>query len=1406
MNCKTFLVLINVLLFSFVSYSQTTYFVKYKNDVSKSEISNLITNNQLNPKQTAPRLYKANFKVTSFADNLGKDDENLSRIVKVTFNSTADAQNFIQQIQSDPSVDYVQPSHLYKIETMPNDSLVSQQWGLSKIKAFKAWNITEGSDSVLIGLIDTGIDYLHPDLKNKIYINPGETGLDKNGHDKRTNGIDDDHNGFIDDYMGWDFTDRKGFPFDSSGGDYLNWDNNPMDENGHGTYIAGILGAQTNNGIGVAGTAPNIKVLNIRAFDPSGYGEEDDVAAAILYAVKMGVKVINMSFGDSQFSYVLRDVIKYAYSKNVVLVGSSGNDGVDTPHYPSGYSEVICVGNSTEQDYVASSSNYGSTLDLVAPGTFIMTTARHDSYAEVSGTSASSPFVSASAALILSRGNFTNEEVKQILKSTADDIESPGWDLKSGAGRLNLYRALSVTAPSIVKFNNPLQDFSTKADSLKISATILSAYFEDYSLYLGTGLNPTNWQALISKGQNQFSDKNIYNLDISNFQDSSYCLRLVVDQSNGKTLEERVNFYVNRNPPKADLIFVGPAFYGNKSTILGAMYTNQSSVVRMYYKEEGASNYNYVTLDGFATNIQAVKNLHYGFVPKELIKPNTTYDIHFVAQNLTGLTTTVNNNGKDFQFKLNEAINLSYETEEPFTLPAGEIYKNPISLTSNDSNEVVLRKTSNPRVSEIYKLNGNKFVKIDSLQDKIVKDFGDFNNNGKRDLLTYFVYNGFIQEQQSQNSTKLETKFSDTSGSFWPIMAKDIDKDGKTEVLVVSSDTSITVWRLNNDLTVSNPSVLSNFTPVGDGGNIISSPHAVITDMNGDGNNEIWMVDDDGDIYSYNVLGANQFSKGKSITTGFKGSTSYLASGDFNGDGKPELAVLLHSIESKDIAPFYRLIVFDFNSDSLNVLYDHAFIDPSTEFNSSFQKSENSIRFADIDNDGKDELILFDFPYSYIFKYENNAASIISYKENINSNQVFVGDLNKDGVKDVAFPTSQGIKFYEFAPSNTASTPYNLIGFSVDSSKINLTWNGKGNKFLIYRGDTSTSLRIIDSTTSNSYLNDTLLRNKNYFYAVQAVDYSKKNPKSNLSQIVKVYSHRPARVKSIISETQKDVKVVFSDKINNTIENLQSFKVLNSGYPNSISAADQFSYLLSFSNNLPVGSNKLVIQNLTDYYSSPVKADTLNFVVDSVKSKSEEFFITSHEILNPYKIKIVFNLDVDEQSALNTENYTFTPGNHVTDVSVDPNAKNTIYLNLQGNNAVGSIGKEYNLRIQNVYSSSASGKIKINSGAGSYLVLTSFAKNLSDVYVYPSPARIINGEGKLTFANLPQRAKITIFSLDGKKINELKEDNGDGGLQYDLRDMNGNLLNTGVYIFRIVQLNNSDGEIGEKLGKFAVIK
>lgn len=1396
------LVLSILLFFNLSLYSQTTFFIKYKSNVPLSAVEQKIAEKKISNTLENRPISLPGFNINYLAKGLAKNDEILGRIVKIHFNEKVEENYLTNLINQDPDIEYIQVSNTYQIDAIPNDSLVTQQWALQKIKAFDAWNITQGADTVLLAIIDTGIDYNHPDLKNKIYMNNGEIGTDINGNDKRFNGIDDDGNGFIDDYMGWDFTDRVGFPFDSSGGDYLNWDNDPFDDQGHGTFIAGISAAETNNFTGVAGTSPNIKLLNLRAFDPGGYGEEDDVAAAILYAVQMKAKVINMSFGDNSFSLVLRDIIQYAYSQNLVLVASAGNSGSNLPHYPSVYSEVICVGNSTIDDVVASSSNWGSTIDLVAPGTNIITTSRNSGYSSINGTSASAPFVSATAALILSLQNFSNEEVKQILKSTSDDIGESGWDLRSGAGRLNIERALRVLAPSIVKFNHPTMDFATSENNLPIEATILSAYFESYKLQLGTGYNPTNWQSLIEEGKNQFNQQNIYNLDISNFNDSVYTLRLLVFQNNGRTLEERVNFFVDKTNPQTELISVGPMYYGDKLTITAAVYTDEPSLVRLYYKKASEPTYQFVTLDGFTTNNQFVKQLHYGFIPKDLVDQNSDYKVYIEAENLVGLKTIIKNNGNDFLISTQNNVSLVETKKMPFSLPAGSPYQNVLSLSNSSDREVVVRTNSSSRNSTIFSFTNGEFTVQDSLPDRFVKDHGDFNRNGLVDLLTFFVRDGFIMEQNSQNSTTFTTKFSKTGGDFWPILAKDIDNDGKTEVLVIKNDSTISVWEVEQNLSLTEKTTIKNFTQQKFGNNVVDFPNTIICDSNDDGIMELWFVDNDGDIFSFKIIGDNNFVPDIVIPTEFIGSNAFITSGDFNFDGIDDIAVLLHSIEPIDIAPFYRLIIFNLAGNNLNILYDFPFIDAAIEFNNSFRKAENSLRFVDVDNDGIKEFIIFIFPYAYVFKYTIEGTKLIAYFENINSNSILVSDFNNNYVPEIAFPTSTGIDFYEFGNSFKTPTPYNFDAYSVNSNSVKLSWISDAVRYLIYRGENINDLFLIDSVNTNYYIDNSVSNGTNYYYAIQAYDNTKPEPYSALSKIVSVFVHEPARMMEINVNNPRNLIVKFSERIKTTIENLQSFEVLNFGYPNSISPADQYSYILSFVEDLPEGNNNLIVKNLRDFYSSPVSTDTLNFLV-RYDIRQEEFYITNFQIINPYRISLTFNLSVDESSASNKDNYLFSPTNQINSITVKDNI---VILDLTGNKPIGSIGKEYVLRLSNIRSSNSTGNILIKSGAGSYVVLTGTASDLSDVYIYPNPVRIGEGTNILTFANLTKRVKINILSLTGTPIKEIIGNTDNGGIEYNLTDENGDKIPSGVYIYRVVSLDDTQNETQEIFGKFAVIR
>jgi len=1408
--------LVFILLLSFLNiFPQSSYFVKYKDSISKNQITSIVSNrNPFKNQQGSPiesnKVIRCDYLLNGISENI----ESLRRIIKFEVEKDL-TQNQLDQIASENSdIEYIQKNSVLQISSIPNDSLISQQWALTKIDAFSAWNKTQGVDSVIVGVIDTGIDYLHPDLRDKIYINIGETGTDINGNDKKTNGIDDDNNGFVDDFMGWDFTDRVGFPFDPTGGDYLKWDNNPMDENtySHGTAVSGIIGAETNNGIGIAGVAPKIRILNLRAFDPAGYGEEDDVAAAILYAVLMKAKVINMSFGDNSFSYVLRDVIRYAHSQNVVLVGSSGNSNSGNPHYPSGYSEVISVGNSTQEDYVASTSNWGSTLDMVAPGTGIMTTIRNGKYSLFNGTSAAAPFISASAALILSLGDFTNEEVRQILKSTSDDIGESGWDLRSGAGRLNLNKALTVLAPSVVKFHHPLMDFATTSDTINITATILSPYFVKFSLEIGLGLNPKNWTRLISDAQNQISNNNVLSLDLKNYfnpvRDTVYSLRLIVTQNNGRTLEERVNFHLLRTNPTGQLVSLVPAYYGEKPTILAAVYTPSNCIVRMFYKQVGENQFRFVTLDGFTTNNQFVKKLHYGFIPKFYSKENTSYEIFFEIENLVGLKKTVKDSlQNNFIVKTEEAFYQIPKSEMSFSLPPGIIFDKPVNFTSEFLDEVLIRENSNSKVTNHYKLVNNSFVLLDSLVERIPKDYGDFNNNGKKDLLSFWFYYGYLYEQQTINSSKLTEKYKQEEKMFWPVMANDIDKDGKTEIVSVSSDTTLTIYRVNTDFSVSQTAVLNNFTDLGIGGNYFDSPNGILTDIDNDGTNELWFVDTDGDIFSYKVLPNNQFTPYKVFSTGFSSSSAYISSGDFTGDGIKEIAVLLHSIPEIDIANYHLLIVF--NSD-FEIIYDRAFIDPASEFSGSFQMAENGLKFSDIDNNNIDELILFLFPYSYILKKINNRYQIVFYDESVNSNAILISDLNKNGVKEIALPKSDKVYFYEFTNADKPETPSNLSGFSADSTSIKIQWSSNQNYFIIYKGLDSLNLVKIDSTLNTYYYDNNILLNKTYYYRVQAYNITNSQRYSDLSNLAPVIHHKPAKLLKLEVNDINSVIVYFDNLINTTILNLESFSIRNLSLNqnilvNSITPNNQFSYLITFKQGLQNSEYKLYVNELFDAFNSPVMKDSLPFDYLSIPA-TEEFFVQSFKIANSHLIEIVFNHPVDTLSVMNINNYQFNPFNRISDIRVSSDNPNKISLDLSNGYPVGSIGIEYRLKLKDISSTYSTGSIKIKDNAGSVLVLTGSGSNLSDVYFYPSPARISEGIGILTFANLPSFVNISIWSVNGTKIIDLKEKDGNGGYTWDLKDAMGKIVDSGVYLYRMVMLDDKNNELETKLGKIAVVK
>jgi hypothetical protein len=325
----------------------------------------------------------------------------------------------------EPPVRYTDALPEPKRDAPPDDPYYPLQWSLHRINAAAGWDITRGDTNVVIALVDVGTDFTHSDLVSQRWMNWAEV----NG----APGVDDDDNGFIDDRYGWDFKDDDNNP-------------SPSGSDSHGSHIAGIAGAATDNGFGIAGVAWHCRLMGIRAgigiTITRGY-------EGIVYAAAAGADAISLSWGSSSPSNVERITAEYAMSEGALVVAAAGNlSGAEQPqkHYPASYEDVLAVAAVADGDILAVFSNYGSWVDICAPGQTILSTVLHNGFGLASGTSMATPMVAGAAALVKAlHPDWTPRQIALQLTQTTDPIDdvNPSFAGSIGSGRLNLFRALN---------------------------------------------------------------------------------------------------------------------------------------------------------------------------------------------------------------------------------------------------------------------------------------------------------------------------------------------------------------------------------------------------------------------------------------------------------------------------------------------------------------------------------------------------------------------------------------------------------------------------------------------------------------------------------------------------------------------------------------------------------------------------------------------------------------------------------------------------------------------------------------------------------------------------------------------------------------------------------------------------
>lgn len=1311
------------------------------------------------------------------------------------FDQKAESQDVLTWLEAIDKVFYAEPNRAFKITEIPNDEFYTKQWYLPEINAPEAWDIEKGSAAVIVGVIDTGIDYKHDDLKDQLWINSAED-LNQNGVLDSTdiNGLDDDNNGYVDDVIGWDFTDAPSFP---DQGDFLDPDNDPMDEflTGHGTPIAGIINARQNNFIGISGTAPNVRVMALRAGTASGFLEEDDVAEAIVYAVDNGCKIINMSFGDVAFSYLIHDAVQYGVNKGVLFVAASGNSGNTTLQYPASYDETISVGATTSSGTLAGFSSYGNKLNLVAPGLEIFSCQINNSYGLNNGTSFAAPVASAALALLWSKyPNYSPEKIKGALYAGCADLGFRGWDIFHGHGIVDIYKSLTITNYGFAEIQSPAMNEGISSQQVPVIGSVFSPNLISYSLRFGVGGNPQQWDLIEEVFGNQVIGDTLAIWNTDNLTDTVYTIELKLRQQEHQDVVFRTQVRIDHTPPMMANLSETEMLFGSANGVLIAFQTDDPTLAILQFGEGGSGQLSRTKTSPY------LKNEHYFALSQEDISGSVDYFIRL--ENSASLTSVYDNNGEYFHLTINE----DQPVENIFSFTAQHSFSGyflPVltDFNSNQKPEIVISRRSDSiqyGPLQFWEFQNQQFeLKGETGFPAIPRDVGDINNDGTPELLAGLGGTSMILEKGAGAEFPTQIAWVDSS-NIWGSRLVNLDGDQTLELLAIQNEE----WRIF-DLALPGyqPVLKQTLTNSTAGNNQYGVPWSIVDDLDQDGLPEIIFGDYDGDVLIFESNGAGSFQMIWSRRFPGADATYLIQSADVNGDGKKELIVVLRSepsnlTESTVLARFWHLEIWHAESDNqFAQIWERNFQGVNTQ-----RSSFNGLNVLDIDGDGISEIYFMPFPRAYQIRNANGNFEIGWYHDGVNANTVVHSDFEGNGKTDILLGTGLGVQQFEYQVNTIQPLPpAQLTGMAVDTNQVKLYWGdipGAG-YYKIYRGNSPANLTVLDSTQINSFTDFSVSPNVNYFYAVTQVNHSFPQPESGFSNIASIQPNSPPQLDTVIVTASRQLLLLFNEPMSDQTFSADNFSLLpENGTPlSAIRAHNRRHLLLSFKNDFYSGQNELLMFNLIDQQGTPINVDTLQYSF-MYTAPQQPLYLKSVEFMSKEQIKLTFSNPLDWESAYITDNYSIEPDGKILSVRIDTLQSNIVSLFLDKNNRMGSLGVPYYVKVDHILDIFGN---RVADELGNRLLISGTVSNLDNVIVYPNPYNSRAAGQPFRFANLPMNCEIYIFSAAGRFIRRLQENNLDGGVIWDLQTEGNHRVGSGVY-FYIIRFQDS-----EVKGKFVII-
>lgn len=1268
------------------------------------------------------------------------------------------------------AVETAQPNYLRRFCAAPDDPLYPQQ---SNLHALLTGDLPVGdAEGIIVAVIDSGVDYLHADVAHQIWVNTVEFSGEE--------GVDDDANGYIDDVMGWDFTDAPG---QAGSGDFLRRDSDPMDESGHGTHVAGIIGAGVDNGIGIAGLAPGVCLMVLRAgfqVAGAGYLEDDDVAAAIVYAVDNGAHIVNLSLGDPSFSPLLRDVIRYAADAGVVVVAAVGNEGDDQVFYPARLEQTIAVAATSDRGRIATFSNWGPDVDIAAPGVGILSLSPGGSYVERSGTSMSTAHVSAAAALLLARWPHLNpEQVRSALMHTAIDVDSRGWDPHSGAGFVQV-SASPPQSPLTIQLQVDDSVMTDEVDSITIRVGLMGAGEVSYTLSWGAGTAPVEWTPFASQAFDIEPGAHLVLQETwsgAGLADSTYVIRAEALSAEASHSDHTV-IQLHRGAPVVESMQWRRALEGDHWNYTVEWLTDVPSMAVLEVRGRDDDLL-------FELTVPQRRSAHRVVLPEDL--GLGVYEV--------GLRTVPAAAGGEFNLTVEVAERsvIRWHFEHEATAVDGYLMPSATDFDANGQPELAAMVYGGgaygtvsffePRAEETA---GQQLFPVHTTSRLFIPwSVHDLDADGLPELMAIDAERVRLLESGDGVQRFPNTVIWEQT-DVWGGAVGDLDADGRQEMYLRSSRGSLlrTYEYSGSDNDFTQVSINANPTV---GPNSIGE-RQVIGDFDDDGRGDLLVGDEDGDVFVLESVGDDTLAPVWVRESETDNEDGRLVGGgvDLDGDGLVEFVV-------------GRLVTdrFDLNRTRWSVtIYEHTGNDdeyqPEYELLVLGGKGQgNGFSMGDLDGDGLVELSVALVPDLYVVRASGPDEYEPVWHTSIqNTHRALVADTDGDGVMEIAYNSAAGaIEIISLAEARAIEleAPAGLVAIGLGPDRVAVSWEAVdgATEYRLYR-ESEAGPQMLTQVSQTTFVDVDVEGGRVYSYAVAAVDSDNTDGRRSAPQ-----SATPAAVPALLGVdrlTSRHLVLDFDGAMGPSVE--KGFRYLlrpDLRSPSSaIRVGDGRRVVLAFDDPLPAGSYELSATDLRAASGAPLADGQLSFSFELEAIETVTHLVHA-QVERPTELLLRFNAGL--QQALPSNGIVVDDGRiKVDEVTVLSDTEVAVLLS--PDTPLKPWGRRYEVAI--------SGWLDASGGVVTGRTFVQWAPSTLGVHVFPNP--FDPSQGNLVFGGLPPGSRVSIYSVAGESLRTLREEEGAGGVEWDGTNDTGERCANGLYYYRVTH----DGVA--RTGSFAVIR